>query len=114
LDVPDAITQSFLLPANEVGARFEDQVLASVGQHVGKRAAAGADLEHTLERAQFARERATEERAHFGRGDEVAAGAEFARAARVVTDTGLMQRELHIAGERNPAATGGDLGLDAV
>src|SRR5258708_5432636 len=114
LDMLDAIAELFLLPANEVRAGFQDQVFPTVGQHVGERAAAGADLEDAIERAQLARERAAEERAELGRGDEVAARAELARAARVVADARLVQRELHVARERDPAAAGGDLCLDAL
>src|SRR5258708_21758160 len=114
LDMLDAIAELFLLPANEVGAGFQDQVFPTVGQHVGERAAAGADLEDAIERAQLARERTAEERAELGCGDEVAARAELARAARVVADARLVQRELHVARERDPAAAGGDLCLDAL
>ena len=51
-----------------------------------------------------ARERAPEERTELGRGDEVAFGAELARRARVVAQARLVQHQLHVARERNPAA----------
>src|SRR6185503_5115663 len=81
--------------------------------HLGERAAARAQLEDAVEGGEPAREGAAEQRAELGRGDEVAAAPEFLRAAGVVADAGLVQRELHVARERNPAAGGGDLLRDA-
>src|SRR5213076_2604498 len=65
----------------ELRAGCQNQILAVVAQHVGVRAAAGADFQDALELAELPGERAAEERAELGRGDEVAAGAELACAA---------------------------------
>src|SRR5438046_10758565 len=56
---------------------------------------------------------AAEELSDLWRVDEVAAGAELARAARVVAEAGLVQREVHVARKGDPAAGGGDLVHDA-
>ena len=61
-------------------------------------------------------QRLGEQRRDLRRSDEIAAGRRIAQLARpggVVAEARRVERELHVAGERNPAAGGGDLGLDA-
>jgi hypothetical protein len=115
VQVPDARSKAPGLPIAQLGARLQDEVFAVelFRQHLGKRAAAGAELQDAVEGGQLARERAAEQRAELGRGDEVAAAAELLRTARVIADAGLVQRELHVARKRNPAACGGDLPSNA-
>ena len=109
------VAEPLSLALAQGAAGLEDQVLAVelLQQGFGERAAARAELENrTLERLQLSRERAAEKRAELRRGDEIALGAELARAARVVAQARRVQRELHVAGEGDPAAGGGDLGAD--
>jgi len=54
-----------------------------------------------------------EEGRELGRGREIAVAAELARAGAVVAETGLVERELHVAREAHPAATRRDLVADA-
>src|ERR671922_2952164 len=114
--MPNTIAESCALARAQLGARLQHPVFAPqlARQHIGERAAARTELEDVLERSQLARERPAEQAAELRRGDEVALRAELARAARVVADAGLVQRELHIAGKRDPAAGGGDLPDDMV
>ena len=84
----------------------------------GEQAGAGADLDHPgRARAHhlldLGGQRLAEKRGKLGRGDEIAARTELSRAAAVITQSRCIERELHVAGERNPAAGSGDLGLDA-
>ncbi len=113
--MPHAIAEALALALAKLGARLEHQILAVqlARQHIGERAAAGTELEDALEPGKLARERAAVEAAELGRGDEVASRPEFACAACVVADAWLVQRELHVALEREPAAGSGDLGGNA-
>ena len=115
LDVAHAVTEALSLARAELGARLQHPVFAFqfARQHVGEGAAAGADLDEALEAAQLPGKGAAEEAAELGCGDEVARRAELARAARVIADPRFVQRELHVARERKPAAGGGDLLDDA-
>ena len=67
------------------------------------------------ERAQGRRERARdaarEQVAEFGRGDEIAGGTELGAPRAVVAEAGRVQREFHVARERNRPG-GGDLVAD--
>src|SRR5262245_33334195 len=93
-------------------AELDDAVVALLlrQQRGGERAAAGAELEdRAWKRVKLARKRAPEERAELGRGDEIALRPELRRRARVVAEAGLVECDLHVAGERNPALVGGDL-----
>ena len=116
LDMPHALAQPLALARAQLGARLQDPILAVelARQHLGERAAPRAELEDAIEATELARECASEEAAELGRGDEVALRAELARAARVIADARFVQRELHVARKRDPAARGGELLEDAV
>jgi hypothetical protein len=111
----DTGTETDRLTSAQLGARLEDEVLAAepLRQHFGEGARAGADLEHRGKAGERARQRAAEEIAELGRGDEVAARAELALAARVIAGAGLVQGELHVARKADPAAARGDFLRDA-
>ena len=107
-----AVSQACLLSQPQLGAQLEDAVVEIVlcQQRLCQRAAAGAELEHrAAERSQLPRERAPEERSELRRGDEVAGGAELARAGGVVAQARLVQRDFHVAGERDPSLVAADL-----
>src|SRR5581483_10227490 len=106
----------------QIGGELEDEValrelleaLELIEQGRGERAAARSDLEHLLEsRVQalrdLARERAPEERRDLGRGDEIAVAPELPRARAVVAESRRVERELHVARERQPSRARVDL-----
>src|SRR5262245_6345501 len=113
VDVLRLLPEKLLLSVLQLGAGLQDQVftIQFLQKRAGERAAGGAELEDAPARnfAELAREGAAEEIAEFRRGDEVTRRAELARAARVVAALRRVQRELHIARERDPAALALDL-----
>ena len=100
--------------ANRRSSRGSVFTLELAGQHIGERAAPGAEFEDTLETFQLARQRAPEERGRApARSIKAAVFRKLLCAARVVADAGLVQRELHVALEADPAAGPGNFLLDA-
>ena len=83
-------------------------------QHVARESsAAGAKFDDVGDAAAqnlrcLPRQRATEQGAEFWRRDEIAARAELGRPGAVITESGRMQGEFHIARETDPAAAGSD------
>jgi len=68
-------------------------------------------MHHLLE---LGGERLAKKRRKLGRSDEIATRTELSRAAAVITQAGRIERELHVARERNPAPGRIDLGLDTL
>ena len=90
------------------GSVFAVQLLE---QHLGQRAAAGADFQDRAETRRSCRASVRPNRLpSSGAVTKSPCGAELARAAGVVAQARLVQRELHVAREGDPAAVGGDLG----
>ena len=112
------VAQAGLLAFAQLGAGLQDQVLAieRLEQRLGERAASRAEFQDPAagNAGELARKRAAEKIAELGRGDEVALRSEFACPARVVAEPGLVQCELHVARERDPAAFPLDLLGDAL
>src|SRR4029077_2425372 len=105
-----------LLARLKLRADFDNAVVEGMlrEERGGERAAAGAELEDRgAELLELPDERAAEKRAELGRGHEIALAPELLRAARVVAHARLVERELHVAGERNPAVIRGDLFFQA-
>lgn len=123
--------QRLLLALAQFAREFDDAVAVrlhaerlQLGQDVGREpAGAGAELQHVAlagrqclqDLRDLVRDGAAEEGGQLGRGDEVAAvfhaAAELGRAAAVVAQARRVQRQFHVAFERNPAAGGLD-GVD--
>ena len=85
-------------------------------RRLGERAAAAADLEKAGAVAQFPQDRRHrlrhafgERRPQFRRGDEIAFGAEFARARAVVAQARRIQRQFHEAGKGDGSSAAADL-----
>ncbi len=106
----------------QVGRDLEHQVAPRRGpeplefeqQVGGERAAARADLQHVVEaglhqRVQLARQRAPEQRRNLRRGDEITVAPELARAGHVVAKPRLVERQLDVTREADPAAVRLDL-----
>jgi hypothetical protein len=106
----------------QVRAEVEDAVLLrqaaqplELKQDVGSEFAAACTQFGDDRRAQrhdfggLTREDTPEQRRELGRGDEIALGAEFARAGGVVAQARRIQRQFHIAGKRYPAVLVGDV-----
>ena len=105
-----------LLPFPQVRTHFENEIALGQGalrrqlvEQIGRHhARAGAEFEDRAaadvlqDFAALGREAAAEQRRHLRRGDEVAAGAELARAGAVIAEPGLVQRHLHEALEADP------------
>ena len=117
--------QQRALALREIRAHLEDRVAGGqrlgrgqLAQHDRRHApGAGAELEDVAARAgkhlrALPRHATAEEVGHLGRGDEVAAGADLGAAGAVVTEPGRIQRQLHEALERQPAAGAGQLLAD--
>src|SRR5947207_803252 len=109
-------SQSGFLEGTQGSTGLEDEVLAIDAQSLRERAAARAQLEDRQIRKlrELPRERAAEKCAELGRGDEIAVSAELARARGVVAAARRVQRQLHVARERDPAALIADLAGDAL
>ncbi len=115
--------QGLLLALAQVGTDVQDPVAArqrvaplEFVQHRRRHdARARAEFEHVAaaeglqDLGALHGETAAEHRRHLGRGDEVAGGAELASAGAVVAEPRLVQRDLHEAGETDPAAGALDL-----
>lgn len=78
------------------GGGLDDDAAAEVFQHFGT----------------DRREDRTEQPADLRGGDEIARGAELAAAGTVVAQPRRIQREVHVLGEIDPAASGSDTRLD--
>ena len=99
---------------NLIAGRQRTEAFELFQQTGGQRAAARTHLQQIRQPAhdqlrKGAGERLAEQRSHFGRGSEIAGGAEFARTGTVVAQTRCIERELHIAGKRDPSAIGGNV-----
>ena len=110
----------------QVGADLEDRVagrqrieLRERIQHVGgERATARAEFDDLARHR--CREYRRDLRGHrlrvqlcrFRRRDEIAVGAELARAGNVIAQAGRVQHDLHVARERNPATGSRNLRAD--
>ena len=101
-----------LLLRLEVRADFEDAIVELVlrEQRCGERAAAGAELEDRPASACSCRASVRpKSEPSSGAVTKSPCRAELRRPARVVAEAGLVQHELHVAGERNPAVVRRDL-----
>src|SRR6185437_4541046 len=122
-----ALAEERVLALAQVRAHLEQEVvlrrraeglelLEEVG---GEYAGSGSDLQdvaaHRLEHlARLQREAAREHGRDFGRGDEIAFRTELARPRGVIAEPGRVERELHVARERDPAAGVEDLARDVL
>ena len=113
--------------SREVGAHLDDRVArrqraarVQRDQQVrGEAPGAGAELDDLAaggrgqDRVDLHRQRRAEERRHLRRGDEVAGGAELARAGRVIAQPRRVQHVLQVVGERHPPAGRVQFGANA-
>jgi hypothetical protein len=113
LDPSCPLSESCALALAERGTGLQYQVLnVELGdQRLCQRARAGAELEHgrRLELSDLPCKSAGEKSTQFRCGNEISRGAELRRRAAVIS----LQRELHEARKRDPAAVLADLGRDA-
>ncbi len=113
-----SLAQALALPRREIGAHFEqaiaprqailrDQRIQQIG---GEPPGARPQLDQIAVRQSVddvggrRGQRGAEQRRQFGRGDEIAGGAELACARRVIAESRRIQRGAHVIGERDPAA----------
>ena len=117
--------QQGALSVTQVGTEFKNPVLRrqtfatlQFAQQIERQTtAAGAEFQDVaagLHQHGFGgtRQRATEQRRHFRRGDEITGRAELGRASGVVAQPRRIEGQFHVAGERNPAACPLDFSLD--
>jgi hypothetical protein len=123
--VGNRLREGLLLPLTQVGREIENFVafrqLAEIfefGQQVRRQpTGAGAGLEHHRCRQghdlrHLPGQRPAEQRAHAGRRDEIAGGAELHGSSRVIAEPRFVEQHVHEAGKRNPAAPGIDFAGD--
>jgi hypothetical protein len=106
-ELEDAVTLGQAVAALELEQQVGGEQ-AGARTDLDQRGRAGAH--HLLD---LGGERLAEKRGKLGRGDEIAAGAELSRAAAVIPQPRRVERELHVARERDPPSCRGQLGLDA-
>jgi len=119
------LRQALALARGEISTDLENRValgqLTERGQlgeqRRGHPPGARAELENLTtgsaqHRGALPRQTAAEEIRNLGSGDEVSARAELRAAGAVVAESRRIERELHEALEREPAAAGGQLGAD--